>query len=735
MKKIYLIFVVLLTSHLSFSQTANPPAAGNGTESNPYAIETLQNLYWLSQNSSFWDANYIQTANIDASATSEWSSTGGDGFPPIGTESEPFTGVYDGDNYTISNLYINRASDYIGLFGYVGDFTLGGSISNLVLENVNITAPSGGDWWFTGAMVGYIKEGEIDNCHTSGTIQAEYIAGGLAGSIDNSVVSNSSSSCNITGLEDLGGFSGDISFSVVSNCKATGDVSGISWVAGFAGYNDSEIYNCYATGNVSGENYLGGFVGQHRNAAGNPIISNCYAWGNVLRVSGAAGEDIGGFAGNCDDNSNTAVEITNSYSIGVVNYADVANPTDKGFVGSEAGTNTYTGNFYDYVTSGQTSGLGATSQLTAAMQTMSTFTDANWDFMGETTNGTDDIWGINQNENNGYPFLKWQGYKLQPDVSEWPVVSFLECSESLVAAELTGGSASVSGSFTFVEPEIIPPLGTSQQQLQFVPDDTDTYEIVVAQREITVEDTQVPIPYLAELPDITAECEVNSLSKPTATDACSGTIEGVHDVDLPILTQGNYTVTWTYDDGNGNIAVQEQTVLVEDSSQPVITCPAEQSINLESGQSVYTVSGTEFDPTEASDNCELASVLNDFNDAETLDGYEFPEGTTTVIWTALDIAGNTQSCSFDVTVNAAVGLKETTENYISIYPNPTDGRFFVENADGYRCTIVNISGKVVFKGMINSDKTEIELRSLSPGIYFSEFANNKKVIYKELIVR
>jgi hypothetical protein len=184
-----------------------------------------------------------------------------------------------------------------------------------------------------------------------------------------------------------------------------------------------------------------------------------------------------------------------------------------------------------------------------------------------------------------------------------------------------------------------------------------------------------------------------------------------------------------------NEAVSNSAALKLDSEKPAITCPAEQSIDLESGQSVYTVSGTEFDPTETSDNCELASVLNDFNDAETLDGAEFPEGTTTVIWTALDIAGNTQACSFDVTVNAAVGLKETTENYISIYPNPTDGRFFVENADGYRCTIVNISGKVVFKGMINSDKTEIELRSLSPGIYFSEFANNKKVIYKELIVR
>ncbi|MFW5978867.1 MAG: hypothetical protein ACOCQ8_02025, partial [Bacteroidia bacterium] len=74
----------------SYAQTATEPSGGNGTESAPYQIENLENLYWLSQNSSFWDAHYIQTADIDASETENWYS--GEGFPPIGTEAEPFTG-------------------------------------------------------------------------------------------------------------------------------------------------------------------------------------------------------------------------------------------------------------------------------------------------------------------------------------------------------------------------------------------------------------------------------------------------------------------------------------------------------------------------------------------------------------------------------------------------------------------------------------------------------------------
>ncbi|MBC3759099.1 VCBS repeat-containing protein, partial [Hyunsoonleella sp. SJ7] len=71
-----------------------------------------------------------------------------------------------------------------------------------------------------------------------------------------------------------------------------------------------------------------------------------------------------------------------------------------------------------------------------------------------------------------------------------------------------------------------------------------------------------PIPDVANLPDITAECEVTSLTPPTATGECGNSVTGSHDATLPITTQGTTVVTWTYDAGNGYTATQTQNVVI-----------------------------------------------------------------------------------------------------------------------------------------------------------------------------
>jgi hypothetical protein len=62
--------------------------------------------------------------------------------------------------------------------------------------------------------------------------------------------------------------------------------------------------------------------------------------------------------------------------------------------------------FWDVETSEQTTSAGGTPKTTAEMQTASTFTSAGWDFVGETANGTDDIWTICEGTN--YPRFVWQ---------------------------------------------------------------------------------------------------------------------------------------------------------------------------------------------------------------------------------------------------------------------------------------------------------------------------------------
>ena len=109
MKKFYflalipMIFVAVFAASV-YAQTATPPSAGDGTAGNPWQIATLNNLYWITQNSGYWsgtNSNFIQTADI------VWS---GGGYIPIGGSTWQFSGTYNGNNHTITNLSISRGS-------------------------------------------------------------------------------------------------------------------------------------------------------------------------------------------------------------------------------------------------------------------------------------------------------------------------------------------------------------------------------------------------------------------------------------------------------------------------------------------------------------------------------------------------------------------------------------------------------------------------------------------------
>ena len=73
----------------------------------------------------------------------------------------------------------------------------------------------------------------------------------------------------------------------------------------------------------------------------------------------------------------------------------------------------------------------------------------------------------------------------------------------------------------------------------------------------------------ASLSDVTGQCQVTSLTAPTATDDCSGSVTGTHNASLPITSQGTTVVTWTYTDGEGNTTTQTQNVVVNDDTNPV----------------------------------------------------------------------------------------------------------------------------------------------------------------------
>jgi hypothetical protein len=90
--------------------------SGSGTEADPYLIASFENLLWVSEHSESWASYFMQTADIDASASS--TLNGGYGFFPIGYAGYNFTGTYLGQKHTISGLYQNiTEGGVIALFG------------------------------------------------------------------------------------------------------------------------------------------------------------------------------------------------------------------------------------------------------------------------------------------------------------------------------------------------------------------------------------------------------------------------------------------------------------------------------------------------------------------------------------------------------------------------------------------------------------------------------------------
>jgi hypothetical protein len=137
-------------------------------------------------------ANYQLVHNIDCSDTKNWNN--GMGFVPIGNDTSPFTGAFEGNGHVISGLYINRTDrGYLGLFGYTT-----GLISNVGLTGVSITAGTNADSDYVGMLAGK-SEGGISKVSSAGEIQAYSYAGGLVGfQSSTGTITDSHSSVNLT---------------------------------------------------------------------------------------------------------------------------------------------------------------------------------------------------------------------------------------------------------------------------------------------------------------------------------------------------------------------------------------------------------------------------------------------------------------------------------------------------------------------------------------------------------
>ena len=223
------------------------------------------------------------TLDTDLTLTGEWT--------PIGTESQPYTGTFDGNGKTITGLTVTGSDRYTGLLGFIK-----GTVKNVVLTEINITSGT-----FVGGVAGWSFGGNIENCSVSGSVSGSDV-GGVVGYQQGGSITGCSSSATVKGTQRAGGVAGATnSGATLTACYATGDVTvendgtNNSHAGGVVGYNGGgTLTACYATGSVTGSGsgtiYVGGVTGSNNFG----ILTACYH--AKEDVSGPTGT-TGGVAG------------------------------------------------------------------------------------------------------------------------------------------------------------------------------------------------------------------------------------------------------------------------------------------------------------------------------------------------------------------------------------------------------------------------------------------------------
>ena len=215
-------------------------------------------------------------------------------WTPIGTEAQPFTGTFDGGGHTISGLYIDGNTNYVGLFGHVGkDGTVKGTV-----KNVNITDSYMSGSSYVGGICGNNIGGTLEDCTSDCTVKGtDNAAGGICGLNENyGSVLNCHNTGKVTGSFNVGGVCGrNYSSGTVNGCYNTGEVSGTRWVGGVCGNNyGGTVKGCYNIGNVSGNSEVGGVCGWNYIKT----LENSYNIGNV-----SGNSEVGGVCGKNDSGS------------------------------------------------------------------------------------------------------------------------------------------------------------------------------------------------------------------------------------------------------------------------------------------------------------------------------------------------------------------------------------------------------------------------------------------------
>ena len=281
--------------------TTSRPAQGDGSSSNPFQISNAKELAWFrdwvngtytvsgsESATTHLNACAKLTADIDlkdfcyaADASQNLEELS---WVPIGKNIERnYKGTFDGNNKTITNLYINATQEFMGLFGCTDQST----IKNLTFEYANVTNTQD----IIGILVGYANGSTLQNIKISETCQIRgNYTGGIAGILDGNAY-NCVNYATVQGKEKVGGLFGSYqkTGNSITACANYGNVTATSQrVGGLVGdFSGGTIQDCANYGNVKGANSVAGLAGYVHNGK----IQNVFSYGNISATEST--QDIG----------------------------------------------------------------------------------------------------------------------------------------------------------------------------------------------------------------------------------------------------------------------------------------------------------------------------------------------------------------------------------------------------------------------------------------------------------
>jgi hypothetical protein len=244
------------------------------------------------------------------------------------------------------------------------------------------------------------------------------------------------------------------------------DITGTSgYVGALAGalLNGGVIEQVFVTGTVTGTAYNGGLIGRTEFGNVRDVYSRVVVNGTALN---------GGLVGLPTNDT----PFTNAYATGSVNSG-----SPSGMMG-HLGSGVFTNLFYDSQTTGASDDVGkGKPKTTVQMKNVATYTDTEtagltsaWDFVGNPNDdtGNEDIWDIDPEINDGYPFFSWQAFDTTA-----PTVQTLSPSDDAEDVEVNANLV-----VTFTEPVVV---GTGNISLYKTVGDVLVETIAVGSDKVT----------------------------------------------------------------------------------------------------------------------------------------------------------------------------------------------------------------------------------------------------------